>query len=157
MAVQTLTVAKMLGLTSVPVLKAQEAASETFVEGSPLLIGTGGAENELAEAATDAVNDIVGIANHAASGTQGTDVEFVPALPGIIFEGNIGTSVTAGAIVADDLMNVFPLTLTGTEWFINNSDNTTPAVRVVGFKDPVGTVNGRVYFIFLTDTTAYAN
>lgn len=157
MAVQNITVAKMLGLTSVPVLRAQEAATETFVEGSPLLIGAGGAENQLTEAATDVVNDIVGIANKAAGGTIDDDIEFVPALPGIIFEANIGTSVTAGAIAADDLMNVFPLTLTGTAWFINNTDNTTPCVRVVGFKDPVGTVNGRVYFVFLQDTTAYAN
>ena len=157
MAVEKFTVAKMLGLSSVPVLRAQEAAAETFIEGSPLVIGAGGAENELTEAATDVVNDIVGIANKAASGTQGDDIEFIPALPGVMFEGNVGATVSTGSIVADDLMNVFPLTLTGTDWFIDTSDNTTPAVRIVGFKDPVGTLNGRVYFIFLTDTTAWAN
>lgn len=157
MAVQILTVAKMFGLTSVPVLRGNEGASETFVEGSVLLPGAGGAEDNIQEAATEPVDNILGIANQAASTVTDTVIEFIPALPGIIFEGNIGTSATAGDIAADDLFSVYPLNLTGTDWFIDKTDNTNPCVRIVGFKDPVGTTNGRVYFVFLTDTLAWAN
>lgn len=157
MAVEKLTVAKMLGMTSVPVLRGNEGASETYIEGSPLIPGAGGAEDNIQEAATEPVDNILGIANDPATGTTNTVREFVPALPGVVFEGNIGTSVTAGAIAADDLYSIYPLQLSGTAWFIDKTDNTNPCVRIVGFKDPVGTVNGRVYFVFLSDTTAYAN
>jgi hypothetical protein len=150
MAVERLTVAKMLGLTSVPTLKATEEASQSFKRGDPLIDGqTDGWRVEIA--GTEPVGSIVGIANEDASGVEGTEIDYIPAMDGIIFEGNIGTSVSAGAIAETDMFQKYPLQLSGSDWFIDKTDNTNPSVMVVGFKDPVGTVNGRVYFRFLAD------
>jgi len=155
MAVQRLSVANLNGLYAVPIMHGAEEASSTFVAGDPLIVSN--TAGQIEEAATEPVNNILGIANEPASGVPGGDIEYVPAIPGVIFEGNIGTSISAGAIAAADLYALYPLQLATGDWFVDKTDNTNPCVRVVGFKDPVGTVNGRVYFMFLTDTTAFAN
>jgi hypothetical protein len=156
MAVQRLSVAKLMnGGQSVPMLHGAEEASSTFSKGDPLIVASTAGQVE--EAATEPVDNIYGIANEDASGTTAADVAFVPALPGIIFEGNIGTSTSAGAIAASDLNALYPLQLSSGDWFVDKTDNTNPCVRVVGFRDKVGTVNGRVYFVFIQDATAFAN
>jgi len=79
------------------------------------------------------------------------------AVPGVRFIGSMGTSLTAGDIAAADLFAEYPLQLDTNEWYVDTTDNTNPAVRIVEFIDPVGTTNGTVIFEFLTDTLLMAN
>lgn len=151
MAVQALSVGKLEGLNSIPQRNGPEDAAQTYLKGAVLIpdLATG----EILQAATEPVTIILGLAVADASATTATDTFYVPAdVSGIVFEGNIGTSVTAGDIAAVDLFEAYPLGLTGTDWFVDKTDNTNPCVMVVGFKDDIGTTNGRVYFVFLKDT-----
>ncbi len=150
MAVQEITVGKLEGLSAIPIRNGPEDASQTWERGSILIpdLATG----EIQEAGNEPVADIIGIAVADASTTTGTDTLYVPAdVSGVVFEANIGTSISAGDIAATDLFEDYPLTLTGTEWFVDKTDNTNPSVRVTGFKDAIGTTNGRVYFVFIKD------
>ncbi len=134
----------------------KEAATQEFNAGAPLAAAAG----KVAEI-TDPVADteqIVGIALNDATGTTDDDALVVPALPGLVFEGVL-------ANVADDLYallaaDVFKYAAlrrddTNDTWFLgaNDSHATNPpagaACKIVGLKDPVGTVNGRVYFVFV--------
>jgi len=133
-----------------------EDATEEFNAGAPLFFAAG-----LVAEITDPVGDteqIVGIAMHDASGTTSADVVVGPALPGIVFEGVLGN-------VADDLYALLAADVgklcclrrddTNDTWYLgaNDSHATNPAAgagcRIVGLKDAVGTVNGRVYFVFM--------
>jgi len=79
------------------------------------------------------------------------------AIPGVRFIGSVGTSLTAGDISALDLFEEFPLQLDTNEWYIDITDNSNPAVRIMEFIDPIGTTNGTVIFEFLTTTLLMNN
>lgn len=134
----------------------REAANQEFNAGAPLFY-SGGRAAEI----TDPVGDteqILGLAMHDASGTTDTNVVVAPTLPGIVFEGVLGN-------VADDLYALLAADEgklcclrrddTNDTWYLgaNDSHATNPAAgagcRIVGLKDAVGTVNGRVYFVFM--------
>ena len=134
----------------------KEAATQEFNAGAPLAF-SGGRVAEI----TDPVGDteqIVCIATGDASGTTDTDVVVVPALPGLVFEAVL-------ANVADDLYELAAADVgklcalrrddTNDSWFLgaNDAHATNPVAgagcRIVGLKDAVGTVNGKVFFVFL--------
>lgn len=135
----------------------KEAATQEFNGGAPLFF-SGGRVAEI----TDPVGDteqIVGIAMHDASGTTDDDVVVQPAVPGIVFEAVFGN-------VADDLYELAAADVgklcalrrddTNDAWYLgaNDAHATNPVAgagcRILALKDAVGTVNGRVYFIFKT-------
>lgn len=154
MAVQPLQVARLEGMPSVPLEHGEEGTgTQTWIKGSVLIFNG----QRLDEAATEPVDNIMGLALAPAEGTDDADVMYVPITSDIIFEGNIGTSVTVGDIAADDMNALYPLALSGTDWFVDKTDNNQPTVRVIRFRDAVGTTNGRVYFKFLESTLAYTN
>ena len=141
--------------SSVPVGHGPEDASQTWERGSVLIADEN--TGEIVEAADEPVDLIMGIAMAAASTVTSTDVMYWKAIPGVRFIGSVGTSLTAGTILATDLFEEFPLQLDTSEWYIDTTDNSNPAVRIVEFIDPVGTTNGTVIFEFLTDTLLMAN
>jgi len=153
MAVQAIKYAR--GRTqSTPLEHGEEGSgTQTFEEGSPLIING----QRIDGAATEPVDNIVGIALADASGTTDTDVMYVKALSGTVFEGNIGTSITVGDIAATDMNALYPLQQSGEDWFVDKTDNTAPCVRIIRFVDAVGTTNGRVQFEFLEDTLIHSN
>lgn len=133
-----------------------EAATQEFNEGAPLFFSSG----KVAEI-TDPVGDteqIVGIAQTNATGVTDTDTVVCPALPGLVFEACL-------ANVADDLYEIAAADVgklcalrrddTNDTWFLgaNDAHATNPVAgagcRIVALKDAVGTINGRVYFVFL--------
>jgi len=136
----------------------KEAATQEFNAGAPLAFTTGGLVAEITDPVADA-EKIVGIATADASGTTSDDVVAVPALPGIVFEAVLGN-------VADDLYALLQEDVgktcalrrddTNDSWYLGandseNDDAAPPAgggCRVVALKDDVGTVNGKVYFVF---------
>ena len=141
--------------SSVAVGHGPEDASQTWERGSVLIADV--ATGEILEASDEPVDLIMGIAMAAASTTTGNDVMYWKAVPGVRFIGSMGTSLTAGDIAAADLFAEYPLQLDTNEWYVDTTDNTAPAVRIVEFIDPVGTTNGTVIFEFLTDTLLMAN
>lgn len=154
MAIKNIQLARLEGMTSVPMEHGEEGTgTQTWIQGSPLIFNG----QRLDEAGDEPTNNIMGIAMADASGVSDTDVIYLPVSSDMIFEGNIGTSVTAGDIAAGDMNALFPLKLSGTDWFVDKSDNNNPSVRVVRFRDAVGVTNGRVYFKFLEDVLAIAN
>ncbi len=140
---------------SVPVSHGPEDASQTWERGSVLIADV--ATGEILEAVTEPVDLILGISVAAASTTTSNDVLYWKAIPGVRFIGSMGTSLTAGDLVAADLLAEYPLRLDTNEWFIDTTDNTNPCVRIVEFVDAVGTTNATVIFEFLTDTLLMAN
>ena len=140
---------------SVAVGHGPEDASQTWEPGSVLIADV--ATGEILEASDEPVDLIMGIAMADASTVTGNDVMYWKAIPGARFIGSMGTSLTAGDIAAADLFAEYPLQLDTNEWYVDTTDNTNPAVRIVEFIDPVGTTNGTVIFEFLTDTLLMAN
>jgi len=140
---------------SVPIGHGPEDAAQTWERGSVLIADV--ATGEILEASDEPTDLIMGIAVAAASTTTGNDVTYYKAIPGVRFIGSMGTSLTAGDLVAADLFAEYPLQLDTNEWYVDTTDNTAPAVRIVEFIDPVGTTNATIIFEFLTDTLLMAN
>ena len=145
---------KGLGLHSTPSITYLEAASQTFVKGTPLVFTSGGST---VEQDTSDPAPIVGIAEHAASGTTNDPVRVVPAIPGKVFEGILGNGdLTDYTLAQTDVGDVYGLARDATNlgWFVDKQDTAVAnvRVRVVGLRDAAGTVNGRVYFVFLIAT-----
>lgn len=141
-----------LGTHSHPSITVPEAAAQTFKRGCPLVFTAGGST---VEEDTSDPQPIVGIAEQDASGTTNDPVRIVPAIPGVLFEGVLGNGdLTDYTLLAADVGDVYGLARDGTAgrlgWFVDKQDTTNVRVRVVALKDPAGTVNGRVYFTFLT-------
>jgi hypothetical protein len=142
---------RRLGLHSTPSLTFLEAASQTYVKGSPLIASSGLA------AITGAVAnpvDIIGISESAATGTTNDPVRVNPISADIVYEGILGKADLSDRVTAQtDIGTAYGINRDATNLgFFVDVDNTTPAevkVRVIGFKDAVGTTNGRVYFTFL--------
>ena len=145
-----------------------EDASETYGKGAILIEGTG----TLAEGAADLTSGIVGLSLQKASGTTNALVPYVPALEGLIFEGNLSTGganpPTAYTLAINtDFLTRYALqidtsqttdqgtTITGV-WYIDQADPTNVSITIMGFKDDVGTSDARVFFVINADTTVYA-
>lgn len=147
-----------LGLHHTPVMTAPEGASETYLRGAPLVYSGGRVDEAGANP-----RSIVGIAlhngqNNAAEGA--VNAQYCPAIQGVIFEGSIDTSAAegTGAIALADLGAEYGITESSNLWYIDKNKTTggtNTVARVVGFRDPVGEVMGRIYFIFLSEVTVY--
>lgn len=145
------------GLCATPSGNATESATQTFKLGAILINNAG----RLEEAADGNVVNIVGVAEEeGANAAAGADVRYTPALPHITFEASLddGDDEGNGVIAQVDLYEERGLqknAATG-KWFV---DKTGAAKRVVITKlvDPVGTVQGKVQFKFMPETTVYSS
>lgn len=140
--------AKKLGLNATPSIEGPEAAAETFLKGAILVPAAG----YLSEAGADPTA-ILGIAlepgnNDVAAGTS--KIGYCPALPGMIF---VGAIAAAAAIAQADLFAEYGVVQDGGTgvWCVDKAEAVNTRVTIIGFKDPVGTVNGKVYFVFNAD------
>jgi len=137
-----------------------EGASETFGAGAVLVEDAA----QLDEAAADPTSGIVGIAAQAATGTTGSSIAYYPALEGVVWEGNLSTGgaspPTAYTLTAGDFLTRYALQVDTSQnpdvWYIDQADTGNVSVTIIGFRDPVGTSDGRVYFVINADTTPYA-
>ena len=153
-AKQSIKFSRCLGVPSMPSLPGKEAAGQTWKAGAPLKSVAG----LLTIIAEGDVAGIVGVALANASGVTGKKANVCPALNGCIFEAEFsdltdGSNTPTQAIVFED----FGLNVTGDgKWFIDNDEaGAEQTVMVVGLKDPVGTVNPIVYFVFKDSTTIF--
>src|SRR5690349_3225376 len=120
-ALTQMKVSHALGLNTPPLFHGQEAASQSYLVGGLLVDSSG----KVAVAAADpSLGTILGLATVAATGTTDTDVPFVPALPGVVFEANLddGSGTLASAIT--HLWGRFGIAVTSGKFWIDQSDTT---------------------------------
>lgn len=136
---------------AVPMLTAAELASQTFKKGYPLIQSSG----YLKIAASSAI-DVIGIAlEDGSNGSSNGDynVQYVPALPGMIFEGAVTHSTASSAkITQANLFVAYGLVKSSSNniYAINLSESSASekSVTIVGFKDALSTAYGHAYFVF---------
>lgn len=136
-----------------------EGASQSYKRGSVLVVASGLVIKGTSGNDAPTLLTVLGVADAPASGTTSKAVPIIPALPGVVFEGNLDAgSGTTALTVASHMFTNFGLTLDSTtdHWYVDSSDTTDIRVCVIGFKDPAATVNGRVYFTFLHGTTIWS-
>lgn len=121
-------------------------ASELFGGLSPNLTASGG---------------ILGVAEGA--GPNATDsntyARFVPAIPGVLFEGYVDDATGTGAPTIRDtqVMKDFSIARDASGyWYIDLSRTLgQPCIRIVSLVDAAGTANGRLRFEFLPKYTQF--
>ena len=159
MALKQMRPAQREGLCSTPSRNATESASQTFERVAILIRNVGRLEEATNDAST--VGTIVGVAEEGgANAAVGASVRYTPALPHIVFEANIETTPATQRVLAQtDLFTAFALAVDADGvWYLDASDAVTANRRcvVVGFRDDVGTAEGRAYVSFIPERTVYS-
>lgn len=158
MPVQHITPGIQVHSASISPFVAREGTTQTFAAGAIVAPDPTDA-NRLEVGLTNPIN-IAGIAALAATGTAGANMPYYPALPGMVFEGSVdNTGAGTGVIAAGDLFEEYGLTVTaGGIWYIDkDKSGVNRRVKIIGFRDAVAVVTGRVWFIFLPDVTIFAS
>ncbi len=152
---QSFALGAMAGFTSYPLIEVPEGASQTFKAGDLLVASSGLA---VVGGADPTAGTIIGLATcDGHNTTAGTLIQVIPALPGLIFEGQIqNAAATATLVYATHMFAEFGINVTSNKWWIDTDETTHKDTIIVGFKDVVGTLNGAVYFMFKPLATIYA-
>lgn len=149
------------GFSSFPTLHGAEKAAATYKRGAFLIDDDAGALTESVSPINGATvtGRTFGMANHDAVGVALADIAFTWLLANVVFEINL-LELTVGnhTLAAADLWKVFPITKATTYWYLNaDAVSDTGGALVVGFRDPIGTVNGRVYAVLTSTARGGAN
>jgi len=154
MARTALRAVKTMGLSSIPSLTEKEANSSTFLKGAVLVDSSG----TLAEGGSNPTN-IVGVADRPGQNGTSKNTRYVPALRNIIFEISFDKASALGTVspAQTDLNVEYGITKDSAGvWYLDIDKTTTNGrVRIIGFKDAIGTIQGRVYVYFTGDSTIY--
>lgn len=139
----------------------KEKATQTFLTGAVLVLNGGYAQEGGAD---PALGTILGISEGAGQNgaTDGAKTSnFSVWLPGTIIEANLcaGASANTKALAQTDVgtkYGIIKRTVTGeTHWVIDSSETTVTPVRIVGLRDDVGDINGRVYACVLATAPVF--
>ncbi|MFA5234442.1 MAG: hypothetical protein WC390_08600 [Sulfurimonas sp.] len=151
---QSFVLGPMAGFASYPLITVPEGASQTFKAGDLLVASSGLA---VVGGADPTAGTIIGIATCDGSNTTaGTLIEVIPALPGLIFSGQIqNAAATATLVYATHMFAEFGINVTSNKWWIDTDETTHKDVIIVSFQDAVGTLNGIVNFMFKPLGTIY--
>jgi len=165
-AYQPMKAARTLGGLDIPLESLPEGASKTFKAGAVVVYSSGG----ISEASNDpSTAVIVGVAcqdgqNLSSLGVANTPPPYTSpntlvalAMPGVIFEANCDDTTQTLALTQAMVGGQFSIEKDGSSglWFIDQSDAGNKVVTIVALKDAVGTVNGRVYFVFRNAITIF--
>lgn len=156
MARQPIVQASQSGFSSEP-LHGFEGATQSFKAGAVLVYDTG----QLDEGGANPTA-IAGVSVHGAAATQAANCPYIPALPGVIFEGTLddGNDLGTGAWAAADAGLEYGLTKDANGiWYVDkNKTGANGRVRILapGSNVIVGTVQPRVLFTFTSDIALYA-
>lgn len=155
------TVVRPAGLSSIPTFHGVEKATQTYVKGAFLIDDDAGRLTESTSPidASAVAKRSFGMALMAATGVTGADVPFVWLGPQTIIEVNL-MELTAGlhTLVQADQWKVYPLTKATANWYLNaDAVSDTGGGIVVGFVDPIGTVDGRVLCVLSNPARGGAN
>lgn len=157
--------AKSNGLTGSIMYHGVEKATQTYKQGAFLIDDDAGRMTESTSPidASAVAKRTLGMALNDATGTTGADVPFVPVGEAEVFQGTLSDS-TAGThtLAQADQWAVYPITKDPTHstgfWYLDaNAVSDTGGGLVVGFVDPIGTVDGRVLFIVTTPARGTAD
>lgn len=135
--------------------KGYAKASETWLTGALLIRSSG----QLAEAASNNVADVIGIACHpVTSATANDEVLYIPADAPVEFTAEFNNSSTeTHTLAAADLYTNYGFTLDANgNWYVDYSDTTNDGAFVTGFVGAIGDVDSRCKFVFVADTLAKA-
>ena len=149
------------GLSSIPMLHGAEKAASTYKRGAFLIDDDAGAITEATSPidGSAVTKRCFGMANHDAVGVALADIAFTWLLAQVQFEISL-MELTAGnhTLVQADMFKVYPITKATSYWYLNaDAVSDTGGGLVVGFKDPIGTVNGRVYAVLTSTARGGAN
>lgn len=148
----------LLGLSSIPTITKGEAATQTFTKGAVVVYNGAG---YIEEAGVNP-SQIAGMAQQPGqNGTNAGDKEcrFIPALPHVQFEMALDQAGGLGRVtVQGDLGEEYGLTKDANGvWYVDvDKTGANARVKVVGFRDAVGTASGRVYVVFKNSATLFA-
>lgn len=146
---------------SAPVLHGEEKATQTYKQSAFLQDDDAGRITESASPidASAVTKRAFGMALQDASGVTDKDVPFVWLGPGEVIEITL-SDATAGThtLAQTDKWKVFPITKATNYWYLDaNAVSDTGGAVVIGFKDPIGTVDGRVYAVLTNTARGGAN
>lgn len=153
------------GKVAIPVRHGVEKATQTYKKGAPLIDDDAGRLTEATSPidASAVAKRCLGFALNDATGVTGADAPIALVGENEVFEGTLSNS-TAGThtLAQGDQWQTFPLTkdptfATGIWYLDRNAVSDTGGAIVIGFKDPIGTVDARVYFIITTPARGGAN
>lgn len=156
--------AKALGMTSQSIIvHGVEKATQTYVQGAFLIDDDAGRMTEATSPidASAVAKRTLGMALAAATGVTGADVPFAFVGEHQVFEVTL-SDATAGThtLAQNDQWKVYPLLLDATSkfWYADaNAVSDTGGALVIGFKDIIGTVDGRVFVIITTPARGTTN
>jgi hypothetical protein len=144
-----LTVGHRRGIAAgTPMETAGEGATQTFKEGAPLILASG----LLIESTSplSSTNKTVGFSNGPASGVTSKPTTYVEAIDDVEFEATLSNATAGTATLAiTDVGLIYPVTkdpATG-NWYLDKNATSTDGGLITRLKDPVGTVDGRVFFV----------
>ena len=153
MAVRPLTLApQMMAAIPTPQI-GYVGASQTFKEGSPLILST----QQLVIATTTPTTGLVGVAAANAPAVQGAAFPYYPLLPGLVLEVTLAGAASAATVLAaaSHLQLLVGLTLVTATGFWYADTSVTSCATIIGFRDPVGTTDARVYIVIDSDVAVY--
>ncbi len=153
---------RRLGLNATPTIRAAQASGGTFVQGAPVNIQSGyitamATQSVTTGVAVDVSTGMLGIADEPATSGSVAKLCVTPALPGMMFRGQLITSETSAALVAiaqTHLGAIASLTLVTSDTHYGVDIGATaiaaePCAKIVELIDAVGTSGGEVGFVFL--------
>jgi hypothetical protein len=144
-----------LGQYHTPILGGVEKATQSWKRGAVLIADALGS---VAEAGSDPIAAILGIALADASGVTGAACQSIPALPGLLFEATLEDQSNGDhALALTDTYQGFGMkkvSATGF-WYLDENDTSGVCGVVMQLVSPVGTVQGRVLFTFRDAVTAW--
>lgn len=154
MAVRPMTLApQMFGADIQPQI-GYVGASQTFKEGSPLILSS----QQLVIGTTTPTTALVGLAAQDAPTVQGAQMAYYPFLPGLILEATLCGAASLATVLAaaTHMLLAVGLTLVSATGFWYADTSVTSCCTIIGFRDAVGTTDARVYLLLDGDVTIYA-
>ena len=133
------------------------ATAQAFAKESVLIDGGAGT---VERGAADLTTGIVGVSIGAGDSSTTSLVEYVPALPGVLFEITFEDFVAGSShtSVQTDLLAQFALQrdVTNDRWLLDENDTGNPAARLVQFNPgDLGDAPTRVQMMILVDATIW--
>ena len=128
-------------------------ASQTFKEGSPLILSS----QQLVIATTTPTSGLVALAAADAPAVQGAAFPCYVLHPGLVLEATLAGAASLATVLAaaTHFMLAVGLTLVTATGFWYADTSVTSCCTIIGFRDPVGTTDARVYIMIDGDVTIF--
>ena len=153
MAILPITAGYYEGYYSEPIEDYIEASTQTYKKGALMVFSSGKvAENGNANPTADSI----GFSTHAFQGVD-KQVKIAVAAPGTVFEGTFSNAGTPVAVAQTDVGVAHGVNRDGSTglWYVDKADTNGTFVRIVAIKDPIGTLDARVYFKVLQTNSVF--